>query len=890
MADEKFNIEVAVNAQLESLNKVQDALGELNNKIGIVSDSTSNLSRVWSGAMYNIGTKLSDLALKFPSFATSAIEAFGQQEASVMKLAAAIRSQGGNVSEVLPIMQQFAAEMQSITTYGDEQVLAMQSVATAMGVSADQMNLCIQGAIGLTNVYGIGLNEAIRASASVVQGKTEKLNELIPALSKCQSETQRYALAEKAMRDGFALAEAAANSLDGKLMQAANAWGDLQEVVGGTFAPTVKSVAGLIKGICELLTKNATVTKVLTTALASCAVGFAFTKVGGLLNVSKMFLGVMTSTKAATTAMHGLNLAIKANPMGMIASLATGAILGLSQLIDYVSNLESAEEKEADAQKVSAEARRKAASDALAASAVLDEYASALRRENETVADTASRISVLSSEIEKLSDRSKWSDNEQEMAAKKLVEKKKELLAIQKEYLDKVKATADAEYQYASNRETERKYRVERELNAARETGITRIIEFKEAELQHVEELQRSVELQKKYYADHAHLVKSEEDRKRIMEDAEAYAETFLKNMREENRQAEQMASTQKWLATEVENNKAVQRALETDILRARASGNEVLAKEIEGNLRVSQLASEIFEETRKESMSRKELESLMETSRTQAQQRYNLEKAITDEAQRQNLAKDAQAKIEDIILTNKIEQLKAQGKMNEARALEEERQIKSTLAGLQGVSDEDKKKLGDMMRQTNDFKAKQNGSQALGGSGSASIGMSSDDRRPSSVSAKYADAYSQFRQARRSGAIGANVGWTDFRDGKVGGEASKERRQVQARGFLGNAEDTARRMAGAVPKGVADSVSGIMTEQTQRKNQTAHAAQPPATADVALGRELSMRATDGGNSGTTQNSTANIEKMTKALDDCLQSLKAIKNNTAAMATQKKDN
>lgn len=167
MAGEKFNIEVAVNAQLESLNKIQDALGELNKKLGIVSDSTSNLNNVCTGAMYNIGAKMSDLALKFPSFATAAIQAFGQQEAAVQKLAAAIMSQGGgNVSEVLPIMSSIASEMQRITIYGDEQVLSMQSMATAMGVSADQKNLCIQGAIGLTNVYGIGLNEAVRAAAS----------------------------------------------------------------------------------------------------------------------------------------------------------------------------------------------------------------------------------------------------------------------------------------------------------------------------------------------------------------------------------------------------------------------------------------------------------------------------------------------------------------------------------------------------------------------------------------------------------------------------------------------------------------------------------------------------------------------------------------------------
>ncbi len=166
MAGEKFNIEVAVNAQLESLNKIQNAIGDLNQKLNGLSEGASDVNKVWSGAMYNIGAKMSDLALKFPSFATAAIQAFGQQEAAVQKLAAAIRSQGGNVSEVLPIMSSFASEMQRITTYGDEQVLAMQSMATAMGVSADQMNLCIQGAIGLTNVYGIGLNEAVRAAAS----------------------------------------------------------------------------------------------------------------------------------------------------------------------------------------------------------------------------------------------------------------------------------------------------------------------------------------------------------------------------------------------------------------------------------------------------------------------------------------------------------------------------------------------------------------------------------------------------------------------------------------------------------------------------------------------------------------------------------------------------
>lgn len=898
MADEKFNIEVAVNAQLESLNKIQDAIGELNQKLNGLSERASDVNKVWSGAMYNIGAKMSDLALKFPSFATAAIQAFGQQEAAVQKLAAAIRSQGGNVSEVLPIMSSFASEMQRITTYGDEQVLAMQSMATAMGVSADQMNLCIQGAIGLTNVYGIGLNEAVRAAAAVVQGKTEKLNELIPALSKCKSETEKYALAEKAMKDGFAQAEAAANTLDGKLKQAANAWGDLQEVVGEAFAPTVKTVAGLIKGICELLAENTAITKTLTTALAACAVGFAFTKVGGLVSVAKMFLGISTATKAATTAMYGLNLAIKSNPIGMIASLATGAILGLSQLIDYVSSLESEEEKEAAAQEAAAEARRKAASDALAASAVLDEYANAMARESETATDTASRISALSDEIEKLSDRSKWGENEQEAAAQKLVEKKKELVELQKKYLEQVKASAEAEYQYASNQETERKYRVEQELNAARKTGITHIIKFKEAELKYVEELQKSVEIQKKYYADHAHLVKSEEDRQRIMVDAKAYAEMSLKNMREENRQAEQRASTEKWLAAEVEGNKTVQRGLEMDILRARASGNEALAKEIEGKLRISQLEAEIFEATRKEGMSRKELESLMETARGQAQERYELEKSVSDELERQNLAKDAQSKIEDILLANKIEQLKAEGKITEARELEREREIKRTLAGLKGVSEEDKEQLANTMRQTNSYRDKQETSRKesapgattknYGGSKGSSntIGESSSDMlssggtsrqtgRPATVSAKSAALYDEWKAA---GGSKSGQSWTDFRKSRSAAVGNKEA-QAQAQGILSATESTAKNIAYRnipQPGGVLGenySISESRKQPSLKDNNNQKLA-----ANSALNNKLESMQIDSSKESSKDSSAQSlgeIASVVKTMGDDIKSLKA---------------
>ena len=77
-------------------------------------------------------------------------------------------------------------------------------------------------------------------------------------------------------------------------------------MIGDTFAPTVKTVAGLLKGVCETLTSMPITTKLLTAGLTSMAVGFAFTKVGGLTNV-KMIMGVSLSLKSTTGAVHALN-------------------------------------------------------------------------------------------------------------------------------------------------------------------------------------------------------------------------------------------------------------------------------------------------------------------------------------------------------------------------------------------------------------------------------------------------------------------------------------------------------------------------------------------------------------------------------------------------------
>lgn len=299
--------------------------------------------------------------------------------------------------------------------------------------------------------------------------------------------------------------------------------------------------------------------------------------------------------------------------------------------------------------------------------------------------------------------------------------------------------------------------------------------------------------------------------------------------------------------------------------MKARASGNETQAKELEGKLRIAQITNEIFEASRKEGMSKQELINLQESASKQAQERYDLEKSITEEAQRQNLAKNAQATIEDILLKNKIEQLKAEGKITEAKELEREREIKRTLAGMgDAVSDEDKNKLADMMRQTNDYQDQQQEQRSAG----RSVGGYAGDTDYTSLRSRGTQGGSSFDGSSRSAGIPATVGkknkafylewkekggsksgesWTEYRDrrrietqssdktnrynfgtsysvrgAKTSTTEDKSNMRVNARNFLSSVSSTAKDFTSTKtaqkPKN-NNSDSEQLTEQT--KNQT---------------------------------------------------------------------
>ena len=1004
----------------DATDKASDSTDGFGKKSQETESRIKNSKNAITGFYMELGALSARFATQLPSAITKSIQAFGQQEMAVSRLAASIRSHGGNVSEVLPIMQNFASEMQRITTYGDEQVIAMQAMAASMGISAEQMQGVIRSAIGLSAALKMDVMTAVKAASAAMQGKTTALQEYIPALSKCKTEEEKLAMVQKLSSSGFAQAKAEAETSVGKLKQLANAWGDLAETVGGQFAPAAADVADLLKGMCGVLADNKGFATLLTEALAGLAIALTFSRIGGLASVSRMFRLVSLSINGTTLATKTLSSALKATPWGAVAGLATAAVMGLASAYSYFAE----KSREAYKKSIEASAQYRAAIDeevaylkqwgitldgnkrraaevaaeiaklakerneyeranlrnantgsmggisgyvdpnarsqlnnydekikslkgllaALApaenlAATAAKQHAAAVERSNAILAESEAKLRAATDGTEALRQiRQKYADTEREIADieaafnggtvkdSERVAKANRLAQARREILELGKAEAEQVLKNGENERTaemlqllSRKLSLEIQIADAKNRGDSEEEKRLQSLSESVAQDLRRAELAKQHINSLKDTVKTEGDYADLKKRAYASAEAALKVEREK-------ADAEKWLAAETAASKTRQQGLETDILRARASGNETLAKELEGSQRVAQLASEIFENARREGMSRDELVNLQNSANAQARERYNLEKSITDEAERQNLAKDAQAKIEDILLENKIEQLKAQGKMAEAQALERESQMQRKLDSMQGVSDEDKEKLRATIRQTYAYKDAQreqaasglksvqnfrrspagNGadvSSALarknsmmaggsfgGGFGSAG-GSSRQSGRPATVSAKYGDLYDQWKAA---GGSKSGQSWTAFRDANKdtlnahaqGKQTAGERKMSgYAQGAVGNIRSAATSMTSRAPQGVAATAKAAQGGSATRSNKSQEQQKPQLAANPALNEKLGKMGADAKQEGKNASSDDNA-----ILKEIQSTLRSIDQNIKSLGSKKEKN
>src|SRR3990167_2363298 len=265
------------------------------------------------------------------------VKAFGDEEQALSKLAAAIRSQGGDVASILPSYKAFAKEIQNTSTVADQTVVRMLQLANSYGVSGDAAKGVVKEALGMSKALGIDEELAVKLTSALSKGSIGMLGRYIPALKAVKDPAEKVAKAHEELAKMFSTVQAEADTSLGRLTQLKNITEDLSEEFGKIIAeglsPFINKLKSLV-GWMQSLTEGQKKTIVISGAVA---IGISTL----VLVVGKLSLAFVAAQKAVLS----LTASMLANPYILVAT-AIGLVVAQLYMMFKIANMARNKTKE----------------------------------------------------------------------------------------------------------------------------------------------------------------------------------------------------------------------------------------------------------------------------------------------------------------------------------------------------------------------------------------------------------------------------------------------------------------------------------------------------------------------------------------------------------------
>ena len=262
--------------------------------------------------MSSVGKTLSKtLTLPLIALGTASVMAADTQAQAETRLLTALQGR----EDIQRRLMAQAAELQSRSTFGDEEVIAQQAYLASLGMTERQINAVIEASAQLSVATGMTLESAVKNLAKTYGGLTGELGESIPALKSLTAEQLKSGEAVKYILENYqGYAEAAAQSGTGSMRQLKNQLGDLAEQLGMILMPALQKIVGWISNMVTWFQNLSPTTQKVIVVIASLAAA-----IGPVLTVGGKLLAMLPLIKAAFTAMTG--------PIGLVISalVALGA-------------------------------------------------------------------------------------------------------------------------------------------------------------------------------------------------------------------------------------------------------------------------------------------------------------------------------------------------------------------------------------------------------------------------------------------------------------------------------------------------------------------------------------------------------------------------------------
>lgn len=167
----------------------------------------------------------------------TATDAFNTQTKAVAGLSGALRNQVADVEAATAAHAEYAAELQRLTTVGDEVTIGIMRRAALLGVEESQLDAVAAATIGVSEATGLGLNESLKKVNETINGNARALGEYLPALKATEDAEEQLRLVTELAEQGLKQKEQSLSRLDGAQARATGAIGDMNEQIGALIAP-----------------------------------------------------------------------------------------------------------------------------------------------------------------------------------------------------------------------------------------------------------------------------------------------------------------------------------------------------------------------------------------------------------------------------------------------------------------------------------------------------------------------------------------------------------------------------------------------------------------------------------------------------------------------------
>ncbi len=229
----------------------------LNSEVDKLTGTTTKADGAGKGLMGSIfgqvtAANLATQAIgKMTAFVGDSVREAIEAEAVENKRNTTLRAYGESVQVVGDSMDRYASQMQGLTGVTDEEVTSLMTLGKNLGINNELLRGATEGAIGLTTIYGGSMQGAIEAISNAYRGNWGMMEKIIPELKTMTDESDKLALMQRKMAEGFDASKSAMEGAGGQLITAKNQWGDFKEAVGGgmlTLFSALKKVSDEMTG------------------------------------------------------------------------------------------------------------------------------------------------------------------------------------------------------------------------------------------------------------------------------------------------------------------------------------------------------------------------------------------------------------------------------------------------------------------------------------------------------------------------------------------------------------------------------------------------------------------------------------------------------------------